>query len=127
MITNAGSKVIKHEADVVGAGAVWFDRTAVANIFGFSLLADKFRITYDNKVEDAFIVHLPSGPIKFKRYPDGLYRFQFPENYLKQRNMPVVRYSHAVVPKMIPCHLVATRSENRKHYTERQYERAKRA
>jgi hypothetical protein len=128
MFTNAGSKLIRKEADVVGAGTVWFDPDALANILSFGLLSDKFRITYDNEVEDAFCVYLPSGMIKFTRQDDGLYRFRLPDEYLgRQCKSSEKHYGHAIVPKGLPCHQVTTRAENRKNYTERQYERAKRA
>ena len=66
MQTNAGSKLITLEADVSGFGTAYYDPTQVANIFGFAHMADKYRVTYDSKVEDAFLVHTGDGVIKFK-------------------------------------------------------------
>jgi hypothetical protein len=46
---------------------VWYDETAIANIFGLSDLKKKHRITFDSEKEDAFIVHMDKGNMKFKR------------------------------------------------------------
>jgi hypothetical protein len=56
MTTNAGSKKIELEATAVpGFGPTWFDPNQIANIYGFSHMADKDRIAYeDSDQEDAF-------------------------------------------------------------------------
>jgi hypothetical protein len=45
LATNAGTKTTKQVADVPGFGMVWYDDTAIANIFGLSDLKKKHRIT----------------------------------------------------------------------------------
>ena len=44
-------------------------------------MGDKHHITYNNAVEDAFIVHTPNGNVKFKR-DRRLYMFTPSEDYL---------------------------------------------
>jgi hypothetical protein len=88
---------IPHTAEVPGFGTVWYDKTAIANIF-------------DSEKEDAFIVHMDKGNMKFKCNPKGLYTFEVSDKYLKKEN-----------------HLIKTVKENRVGYTQRQFEQAKRA
>jgi hypothetical protein len=52
---------------------VWYDEAAIANIFGLSDLKKKHRITFDSEKEDAFIVHMDDGNMKFQCNPKGLY------------------------------------------------------
>jgi hypothetical protein len=44
---------------------------AITNIFGFSDLKKKHRITYDSDKEDAFLVHMDNKIIKFECSPKG--------------------------------------------------------
>jgi hypothetical protein len=44
-------------------------KDAIANIFGFSDLKKKHRITYDSDKEDAFLVHMDNEIIKFECSP----------------------------------------------------------
>jgi hypothetical protein len=53
LATNAGVKQSNQEAFVPGFGKVFYDKDAIANIFGFSDLKQKHRITYDSEKEDA--------------------------------------------------------------------------
>jgi hypothetical protein len=66
LATNAGVKQSNCEANVPGFGKVYYDEDAIANIFGFSDLKKKHRITYDSDKEDAFLVHMDNEIIKFK-------------------------------------------------------------
>ena len=85
MSTNAGVKLLTSEGEVPGFGMAWFDPTQMANIFGFSKLVDKHRVTYDSALEDAFIVHFDNGrTLKFKRTPQGLYSYH-PTNHFKEQ------------------------------------------
>jgi hypothetical protein len=52
---------------------VWYNKNSVANIFSFADMRKKYRITYNSEVENAFIVHTPDRPLKFKQLPNGLY------------------------------------------------------
>ena len=105
--TNAGSTTIDQVANVPKYGKVHFDKNAMTNIFSLALMEDKHRVTYDSAVESAFIVHTPSGKIKFKRGPQNLYYME-------------AQYNTGI------CH-VETVAENKKFYTDRQVSRAKRA
>jgi hypothetical protein len=110
LATNAGTKTTKQVADVPGFGTVWYDKTAIANIFGLSDLKKKHRITFDSEKDDAFIVHAHDGNMKFKCNPEGLYTFKVSNKYLKKES-----------------NLVTTVNVNRVGYTQRQFEQATRA
>ena len=53
MSTNAGTKRLDLDADMGGLGTVKYDPDQKANIFGFSHLSDKYRITCDTEKDDA--------------------------------------------------------------------------
>jgi hypothetical protein len=69
LATNAGVKQSDCEANVPGFGKVYYNEDAIANIFGFSDLKKKDRITYDSDKEDAFLVHMDNEIIKFECSP----------------------------------------------------------
>jgi hypothetical protein len=66
LATNAGVKQSNYEANVPGFGKVYYDEDAIANIFEFSDLKEKHRITYDSDKEDAFLLHMNNKIIKFE-------------------------------------------------------------
>jgi hypothetical protein len=90
---------------------VWYDKTAIANVFGLSELKKKHRATYDSEKEDAFIVHMNNDTLKFECNPEGLYTYKVSDEYLKKQSY----------------YLINTVKENRVGYTQRQFEQAKRA
>jgi hypothetical protein len=110
LATNAGTRTTKKIADVPGYGTVWYDKTAIANIFGLSELKKKYRVTYDSEKEDAFIVHMNKDTLKFECNPKGLYTYKVSDEYLKKQS-----------------HLINTVKKNRVGYTQRKFEQAKRA
>jgi hypothetical protein len=110
LATNARTRTTKKIANVPGYGVVWYDKTAIANIFGLSKLKKKHRVTYDTEKEDAFIVHMNNNTLKFECNPEGLYAYKVSNEYLKKQS-----------------HLINTVKENRVGYTQRQFEQAKRA
>ena len=116
LATNAGRKKITQEAEVPGYGTVWFDKDALANIFSFAELKDKYQITYDSSQEDAFLIHMENKVVKFKRTPDGLYCYKVPETY---------KESLASKPQESKCNLVDTVAKNRQGYMQHQFECAK--
>ena len=75
MMTNAGTKVLTTEADILNFGKAMVDKTQSANVLGFSHLVENFKVTYDSEVEDAFVVHTKWGPIKFVN-KEGLYIYK---------------------------------------------------
>jgi hypothetical protein len=119
LATNAGVKQSNHEANVPGFGKVYHDEDAMANIFGFSDLKKKDRITYDSDKEDAFIVHMDKEIIKFECSPDGLYQYWVSNGY--QQGLKEDQKEDGA------SNLISTVAENRKGYTLRQFERAKEA
>jgi hypothetical protein len=69
-------KQSNHKAIVPGFGKVCYDDDAIANIFGFSDLKKKHRITCDSNKEDAFIVHMDN---KSSLNAEGLYQYSVSE------------------------------------------------
>jgi hypothetical protein len=111
LAANAGTRTTKKIAKVLEYGMVWYDETAIANIFGLSELKKKHRVTYDSEEEDAFIVHMNNDTLKFECNPEGLYTYyKVSDEYLKKQS-----------------HLINTVKDNRVGYTQRQFEQAKRA
>ena len=117
LATNAGIQESNQVADVPGFGTVWYDDKAIANIFGLSDLKRRYRITYDSKKEDAFIVHMPKKNIKFKCNPEGLYQYNVPKSYKDSLEQGQRTKGTS--------NMIASIAENRKGYTQRQFERAK--
>jgi hypothetical protein len=85
LLANTGTRTTKKIADVPGYGMVWYDETAIANIFGLSKLKKKHRVTYDSEKEEAFIVHMNNNTLKFECNPKGLYTYKVSDEYLKNR------------------------------------------
>ena len=71
--TNGGILATDSVAEVPEWGQVWYNPSAITNIFGFSDMVSKHRVTYDSEAEDAFIVHLPDKLVKFSKTSEGLY------------------------------------------------------
>ena len=100
---------------VPGFVRVWFDERAIANIFAMQDLKQQHHITYDSDVEDAFLVHKRGKPpVNFKCTSQGIYAY----------NIPVC---HERKIEAAESHLVDTVKENRKGYTQAQYDRAVKA
>ena len=76
MCTSTGSQESNEQATVPGFGTVQFHKDAIANIFGFGDLVDKYRITYDSEKEDAFFVHMKHKTVKITQTPEGLCQFR---------------------------------------------------
>ena len=75
MTTNAGNTLLDTVATVPGWGEVHFHKDGMANIFGLYHMTLKYRVTFDSKKENAFLVHTPNGIIKFKCTEEGLHAF----------------------------------------------------
>ena len=82
MTMNAGTKTLDTQADIPNFGKAMLDNTQTANVLGFSHLIEKFRVTYDSKKEDAFVIHTKWGPIKFKNR-ERLYVYEPSEKYFE--------------------------------------------
>jgi hypothetical protein len=110
LATNGGTLVTTQKADLPQWGVVWYNEKAITNIFSYAEMADKYRITYDSDKEDAFVVHMPDKTVRFERIGLNLYVYKPPMNKTKNR-----------------VQLLNTVEENKSYYTQRQFERAKRA
>jgi hypothetical protein len=49
LATNTGTRTTKKIADKPRYGTVWYDKTAIVNIFGLSKLKKKHRVTYEQR------------------------------------------------------------------------------
>ena len=106
--TNAGTFESKQVATLPWHDIqVWFDPNSITNVLSFATMAEQFRITYDNKVEDVFKVHTPKGVLPFKQISKNLYVF--------------------IPDKEVARTMFQTLDENKKFYTTKQIERATRA
>jgi hypothetical protein len=78
LVTNTGVLKTTTKAIILGWGMAWFNLAAITNIFSYSEMASKHRITYDSTKEDAFTVHLPGRQVKFTKTKQGLYAYKLP-------------------------------------------------
>ena len=62
----------------------WVDKESMANAVAFKSLSNQYIITYDNAVEDTFLVHTKGGIVKFSRTREGLCGFKFSREYMEQ-------------------------------------------
>ena len=110
--TNAGTRTVRHKAEVASYGTVWIDEHVIAYTFGLSDLSQKHRLTLDFSKEDAFLVHKPSGVVKGSRAKQALHAFKVPTS-----------------PKLMSgvCHLIDTVRETCMGCTKRQVQHAVRA
>ena len=83
--TNGGPIISSETASVDKIGKVWYNTNSVANIISFADLQKRYRITYDSTVEDAFVVHTPDKPLKFRQLANGLYSYN-PKKQNQNRN-----------------------------------------
>ncbi len=111
--TNGGVLETNRKAGLPEWGEVWFNPKAITNIFSRAEMADRYRMTYDSENQDAFIVHLPKQQVKFDRIGMDL-------NVHKWRpSKDNADSKHS--------QFINTVKENTTFYTQRQFERAKRA
>ena len=54
-------------------GHTWFDKEAMTNVLSLANMVKKYRVTFDSWEENAFIVHVKQGPLKFSITEDNLY------------------------------------------------------
>ena len=75
--TNGGGISTNIEADVHEYRSVWFESKAMTNIMGLGNVVEKYRVTYDSDIEDAFHVHIaPNKVIKFEKNNSKLYVYK---------------------------------------------------
>ena len=97
--TNSGDIVTDKKATVPGYGEVWYKPEAITNIFSFTEMEDKYRITYDSSIEKAFVVHLPHKKVKFMRH-NGLYYHIPTYNTLKSKQTSLLLNHSSQTTKM---------------------------
>ena len=62
-----GTAAISEQADMRDYGKVWFDDNSIANILALGNMTEKYRVTMDSAIENAFHVHTPKKIIKFAK------------------------------------------------------------
>lgn len=108
--TNAGSFIAKQIAKLPWHDIdVWFNPNSITNVLSFAVMANKFRITYDNQVGDVFTIHTPKGIIRFHQVSKNLYLYIPKVKNIEQHEM------------------LQTLNERKEFYTPRQIQRATRA
>jgi hypothetical protein len=86
LVTNAGVLKTTTKAMIPGWGMVWFNPAAITNIFSYLEMAKKHQITYNSSKENAFIVHLLGGQVRFTKTNQRLYAYKPP---IKKRESKV--------------------------------------
>jgi hypothetical protein len=119
LATNAGAKHSNQEAVTPGFGKVCFNKDAMANIFAFSDLKKRHRITHDSDKKDAFAFHEESKIIKFECGSEGLHQHEASKDCKKDTQVK----QH----KDGTSDLIGAVTENRKGHAMRQFECAKEA
>jgi len=120
--TNGGTFEVRQKARVPQFGTVWYDPNSITNIFSHAEMADRYRITYDNKDKshgDSFVVHTPKKQIVFRRLTNNLYVHK-PLNGSGTRQV-------SRSGKHQDASFLNSVKENRNFYSERQFEKAKQA
>jgi hypothetical protein len=92
---------------------VWYSDSAIANILSLSRVKKKFPITYDSKNDNEFHVIKPDKHVVFKESDSGLYYHDTTDGAFRMLNANKTD--------------IDTIKTNREGFTERDYERAKRA
>ena len=71
---NAGTKRTNKIGTLPGYGDVWYDKYGIANILSLSNVTKRYRVTYDSRNTDGFVIHKPKGPNQyFKQHTSGLF------------------------------------------------------
>ena len=88
----------------------------MANIFVFSNLKEKHRITYESYKEDAFLVHTKTGINKFDSKPAVIYALKPPISYMKNVEEKNITPSNGV-SGIEHSNMLSTVKESWKGYT----------
>lgn len=59
----------------------WTDKESMANAVYFSKKSKWYWITYDNAIENIFLIYKTEGVVKFARTKEGLCRCKLPTGY----------------------------------------------
>jgi hypothetical protein len=107
------------KGEVIGFGDAWYAPDFMANIFSFLHMKDKYRITYDSKIDDAFHVHTDNGIVKFGATKEGLYAYKPSKQFLKE--------VATTKNKVLKHTFVATVKDNIEGYSKNEVDGARRA
>jgi hypothetical protein len=110
---NAGTKEVNQVGTLKNYGTVWYSDSALANILSLSQVKKKFPITYDSRNDNEFHVIKPDKHVVFKESESGLYYHDTTDQAFLMLNADKT--------------VIDTIKTNREGFTERDYERAKRA
>ena len=113
---NGGPFQTRKRGRVPGCDDVWINEESMTNIFSLARLTDKFRVTMDSAVENAFLVHTPFGIIKFKRSLEDVYA-RMPEHQIERRSPS---YGEQKVPRKV--HFPQTVADNERFYLQSKYQ-----
>jgi len=127
MYTNAGNRTSPMEGDLDGFGTVSVNKDYMANTVGVGPLIDAgWWIRMDSRVRDAFLANPPGDdgePLVFDRTAIGLYGLTVSDSFLKQ----VADRKRKGGTKTHLSNLISTVEENKKGFTQRQLQDAKKA
>ena len=123
MSTNDGMRKLTVNTDVEGIEVAKYDPQQIANILGFSHMANKFHVTYDSEVENAFFVYTEHKVIKFAQ-EGRLYCYTPSKKYL---NKVAEAKGLSEDPEQEYSNVIASVQENKMGYTDCQFEQAKQA
>ena len=122
LATNGGPFETSTKGRVPQCDDVWLNEKSMTNIFSLALLTDKFRVTFDSAIENAFMVHTPYGILKFKRGPENIY-YTKPDAFQGR----TVSDDTPKTKKPMKGQYVQTVADNARFYSQRQVARAKAA
>ena len=115
MKTNAGERRLKEYGILPGfKQKAWLDEDSIMNILSLAELIKDYRVTFNSKNENAFVIHVGKEKIKFACSEEGLYYYKLPENFIKQRDKV----------ESTGVQMVNTVNENKTYHTEREIKRA---
>ena len=114
--SNGGGYLVANQVGhFPGFGQVHYHKNSVANVLSLSKVSDKYKVTFDNSVDNAFLVHGRNKVHRFKRSPSGLYFL----DATKRPQCGTDKLSFDV-PKANATTLVTTVKDNMTKYTSRQ-------
>ena len=114
MKTNTGERRLQEYGTLPGfKQKAWLDEDSIMNIFSLAELIKDYRVTFDSKEENAFVIHAGNEKIKFACSEEGLYYYKLPENFMKQQDKI----------ESTGVQMVNTVNENKMYHTEREIKR----
>ena len=108
---NAGIRVTNLVGNLPGYGPVWFNPRAIANVLSLKLVKEKYHVEYNSEKEDGFVVTKPTGErFNFIQSGSGLHFLDTSQESTTETTL-----------------VVNTVRDNKKNYTNNDYQRALRA